>query len=636
MGAGVPSGLQNRFEELGASWVGSIPTYPRQISPVVSSYGTTHQTGRSNHCPEPQCRNKASGTHAERPVAISLSRFWDIGHAHEREGEMGELASGCGRRPHRAREREAEITGEGMHKKLIQNLPKVDDILRNTGLEKLSSTLPRNILRDAIRCAIEEKRALILSGGAAHRMVDADDANAHAPVFGSELIVDAGDTNAHAPVLESELIVDAGDANAHVPVLEPELKMPAIDVSAESIIARVHCLLEALYAPSLRPVINATGVALHTNLGRACLHERAGAAALNAAQHYSTLEYDLETGKRGSRNDHIEDLICRTTGAEAALVVNNNAAATFLCLAALARGREVVVSRGELVEIGGSFRIPDIMRESGALLREVGTTNKTRIADYAGAIGEATALMLKVHTSNYRILGFTEAVSLETLVGLGRDRGLPVIYDIGSGLMVNLEEYNVFEPTVPESLKTGVDLILFSGDKLFGGPQGGIIAGKREYVDQLKSHPLARALRVDKMTMAAMESTLKSYLDLNTAKREIPVLHMITQDADSLKVRAKGLIRALKKSCPSFIADLEPTENRIGGGAAPDAVLSGYAVRLAAKGKSAQELGTMLEKLPVPIVARIKEAHVYLEMRTVTENEAETIAMQLQKMEQNG
>ena len=275
--------------------------------------------------------------------------------------------------------------------------------------------------------------------------------------------------------------------------------------------------------PSLRPVINATGVILHTNLGRGCLSDRAADAVYDIARGYSTLEYNVEAGHRGSRHDHVEKLLCRLTGAESAMVVNNNAAAVMLILSTLAQGGEVITSRGELVEIGGSFRVPDIMELCGCHLREVGTTNKTHLSDYERAIGEQTRALLKVHTSNYRIVGFTESLPLSDIVALGCRTGLPVVEDLGSGSLVDLEHYGIHdEPTVQNSIRAGVDVVSFSGDKLLGGPQAGIILGKKPYIDRMKHHPLARAIRVDKMTIAALWATLTTYQDLHRAEQEIP------------------------------------------------------------------------------------------------------------------
>ena len=289
--------------------------------------------------------------------------------------------------------------------------------------------------------------------------------------------------------------------------------------------ARILARAEEKQLPTLRSVINATGVTLHTNLGRACLSERAANAAAEAARGYSTLEYDVENGCRGSRYQLVEALLCRLTGAEAAMAVNNNAAAVLLILSALAGGGEVIASRGELVEIGGSFRIPEIVAQCGCKLCEVGATNKTHRRDYEAAIGEQTRALLKVHTSNYRIVGFTESVPREELAEIAHGHGLPLIEDLGSGAIVDLEPFGIRgEPTVQRSLHAGVDVASFSGDKLLGGPQAGLIVGKREYIERIKKHPLARALRLDKMTLAALHATLSAYLDAEIAVREIPTL----------------------------------------------------------------------------------------------------------------
>ena len=307
----------------------------------------------------------------------------------------------------------------------------------------------------------------------------------------------------------------------------------------EEIIENICDTITGKKKHNLVTLVNATGVILHTNLGRANLCKTAVEQILKVADSYSNLEYDVKKGARGSRHDHVEKIITKITGAEAAMVVNNNAAATMLCLSAMAFGKEVITSRGELVEIGGSFRIPDIMEQSGAHLKEVGTTNKTKPSDYRNAYNpETTGAFMKVHTSNYRIVGFTQEVTLKEMVALGKEYGLPVIYDMGSGLMTDLSRYGVDEPTVVDALRDGADVVLFSGDKLLGGPQGGILIGKKEYIDRMKRHPLARAFRVDKMTLAAMEATFFEYMDMEDAKRNIPVLQMITVSQEELKKRA--------------------------------------------------------------------------------------------------
>ena len=372
---------------------------------------------------------------------------------------------------------------------------------------------------------------------------------------------------------------------------------------------------------SLRRTINATGTVLHTNLGRANLSAYACEQVAEAAEHYSNLEYDVKNGKRGHRHDHVEKLIRKITGVEAAMVVNNNAAATLLCLSSMGSKKEVIVSRGELVEIGGSFRIPDIMNQSGATLVEVGTTNKTKIKDYHAAITEETAALMKIHTSNYRILGFTQEAELEELVELGRKTNLPVIYDMGCGLMADLSNYGVDEPTVPKSLKSGIDVILFSGDKLLGGPQGGIIAGKKEYIDRMKEHPLARVLRVDKMTLAAMEATFRAYLDMDQAIKQIPVLSMITKTVEELEESAKWLRDGIRNEVHEVTCELVDVKDQIGGGSAPLVRLQGKGVALSSSQKTAEQIEREMRKYQIPIIGRIAEDQFILDVRTIEEDE---------------
>lgn len=367
--------------------------------------------------------------------------------------------------------------------------------------------------------------------------------------------------------------------------------------------------------PSLRTVINGTGIILHTNLGRACLSEKAAQAAADAARRYSNLEYDIAKGQRGTRYVHIEDLLCRLTGAESALVVNNNAAAVLLVLSALTQGGQVVVSRGELVEIGGSFRVPDIMEACGAQLKEVGTTNKTHLSDYQKAITPETKALMKVHTSNYRIVGFTETPSLSALVELGHKNGLPVIEDLGSGCLTNLEQFGIHdEPSIQDSLKAGVDVVSFSGDKLLGGPQAGIILGKKKYIDILKKHPLTRAMRVDKMTLAALEATLHSYE--NGLEEEIPVIGMLSASPDALKEKAERLLELFGNA--GISAGIVPVEGRVGGGSAPNQSLPSFAVALTG------DVNTLEEKLRLglhPIIGRIHNDQYLLDVRTLWEED---------------
>ena len=378
---------------------------------------------------------------------------------------------------------------------------------------------------------------------------------------------------------------------------------------------------------NLRTLVNATGVVLHTNLGRANLCKTAVESVLSVADSYSNLEYDVKKGARGSRHDHVEKIISKITGAEAAMVVNNNAAATMLCLSALAFGKEVVTSRGELVEIGGSFRIPEIMEQSGAILKEVGTTNKTKPSDYRNAFdAERTAAFLKVHTSNYRIVGFTQEVSLKEMVKLGKEYEVPVIYDMGSGLMVDLSRYGVDEPTVVDALKDGADVVLFSGDKLLGGPQGGVLIGKKEYIDKMKKHPLARALRVDKMTLAAMEATFFEYLDIDTAKKNVPVLNMITVTEEELKTRANALVKTIMEKTDAYKLDVTDCKDQVGGGSAPTVRLSGQAVAVFSDKIPAERLERLMRKAEIPVIVRVAHDEVLLSVRTIKESEFDAVA----------
>ncbi len=379
--------------------------------------------------------------------------------------------------------------------------------------------------------------------------------------------------------------------------------------------------------PSLASVINATGVVIHTNLGRAPLAPAAARRVAELAAGYTNLEYDLETGRRGARDVHAERLLCRLTGAEAAVVVNNNAAAVLLVLAALAAGREVIVSRGELVEIGGGFRVPDVMAQSGATLREVGTTNRTRVADYAAAVNERTALILRVHQSNFRISGFTERPALGELVALGRRLGVPVVEDLGSGYLgVPPPEPGgplADEPEVTASVAAGVDAACFSGDKLLGGPQAGIIVGRRDLLGVVRRHPLMRALRVDKLTYAALEATLIEYL-AGRAARTVPVARMIALTRDEIDARARRLADRLREA--GWTVDVVDGVSTIGGGSSPGAELPTRLVALSAPGAGADALEKQLRELTPPIVARIEHDRVVLDLRTVLPEQDERLA----------
>ncbi|SMO34160.1 L-seryl-tRNA(Sec) selenium transferase [Balnearium lithotrophicum] len=402
------------------------------------------------------------------------------------------------------------------------------------------------------------------------------------------------------------------------------------DFSYDELKESVKEKLKELIRPKLHKVINATGVVLHTNLGRAPISKRVAEHLVEVITGYSNLEYDLERGRRGLRYRNLEWILKELTGAEDVCIVNNNAGAVLLVLSALAKGKEVIVSRGELIEIGGSFRIPDVMEQSGALLREVGTTNKTHIWDYERAVNENTALLLKVHTSNYRILGFTESVPTKELVELGRKYGIPVYEDLGSGSFVDVRKLGLsYEPTVQDILKAGVDVVSFSGDKLLGGAQAGIILGKKEYVERIKKHPLNRALRIDKMTLAVLEATLTYYLDEALAFEEIPVWKFLSQKRDDVRKKAEKLVSELEKS--EFRGKVEIVEDRVevGGGALPLQTLPTYCVSVKLDSMSESELDKRLRGNYPPIVGRIKDGKFLIDMFTVFEEEIPTVVRAL-------
>jgi L-seryl-tRNA(Ser) seleniumtransferase len=370
--------------------------------------------------------------------------------------------------------------------------------------------------------------------------------------------------------------------------------------------------------PRLRQVINATGIVLHTNLGRAPVAEEAAHAAFEAARGYLNLELDLDSGKRSSRQLAIRDWVCRLTGAESATVVNNNAAATVIALRALCAGREVVISRGQLIEIGGSFRIPDILAVSGAVLREVGTTNITRLADYERAIGPNTAALLQIHTSNYRIAGFTRSVALADLVALGKKHDLKVIDDIGSGTLVDMGRFGFTgEPVARDSITAGADLVLFSGDKLLGGPQAGILAGKKEWIGRIEKDPLMRAFRCDKMTLAALEATLRLYLHEERALREVPGLAMLGAPAAELRKRAEALAEQLKALPGVAGARVRQDQSYVGGGSLPDQPLKTWVVEVAAQEVSDADLARRLRTGTPAVMGRVRGGKLVLDVRTL-------------------
>lgn len=396
----------------------------------------------------------------------------------------------------------------------------------------------------------------------------------------------------------------------------------------------VVAAVEGDAVPSLRRVINATGVVLHTNLGRAPLAQSAVEAVADVARGYSTLECDVATGTRGSRHGHVESLLTRLTGAEAAMVVNNNAAAVTLALGAIAQGKEVVVSRGEQVEIGGSFRIPEIMALSGAILREVGATNCTHPADYERAVGPETGMFLKVHTSNYKMIGFTQEVPLAELVQIGHAHGLPVIYDLGGGCLLPVEQPGAEEPNVQDCVRTGVDVLCCSGDKLLGGPQAGILLGCAEIIARLKRHPMARAVRVDKMTLAALEATLRLYRDPVRARQEIPTLRMLNVEPEALRERARVLAGLLP-----FLGEAVSVAEELGvlgGGTTPGFEMPSAVVAIAGDVWRPERVEAALRAWQPPIVARIAQDRLLLDVRTLDMEDFESIAACLREMAGRG
>lgn len=445
--------------------------------------------------------------------------------------------------------------------RLLSSLPSVDEILKSNQGSKWLKTYPRRFVLQGIRDAIDKRRKSILEGS-------------------------------------------------------------SIDISEEVIFADIENNIHRLSSYSLKPLINATGIVIHTNLGRSLLSERAVENIKRVSENYSNLEYDIEEGRRGKRYVHIKRILREVTGAEDALVVNNNAAAVLLCLNTLSKEREVIVSRGELVEIGGSFRIPDVMRSSGAILREVGTTNKTHLYDYEEAINNNTALILKVHKSNYRIIGFSDEVTIEELVDLGRKYKIPIMFDLGSGCLIDLKPFGIhIEPSVQEIIKAGVDLTTFSGDKLLGGPQAGLIVGKKEYIERIQRNPITRAVRIDKMTLAGLEATLMDYIDVEMAIKNIPTLKLIFQKPQELKKKAYIIAKRLSKEVSEVQIKVSADTSRAGGGALPEIDLPTYVVSIHSERLSVNELEERLRKGTPPIISRIKDDNLIIDVRTVREKE---------------
>ncbi|MGF7186548.1 L-seryl-tRNA(Ser) seleniumtransferase [Desulfitispora alkaliphila] len=417
--------------------------------------------------------------------------------------------------------------------------------------------------------------------------------------------------------------------NTRSNILSQELELNEEIIDEEIIIKKVIKKLRDKSEPKLKQVINATGVVLHTNLGRAVLSEEAQQAVARVANNYSNLEFNLESGKRGSRYSHVEELLCELTGAESALVVNNNASAVLLVLTALAKGKQVVVSRGQLIEIGGSFRIPEIMEQSQAELVEVGTTNKTYSSDYERAIGEETGLLLKVHTSNYVIKGFTKETTNEELVDLGQKYNLPVVEDLGSGFLVDLDRLRIraseIEPTVQSCVSSGVDVVTFSGDKLLGGPQAGIIVGRESYISKIKKCPLTRAVRIDKFTVAALEATLRSYYFGNEIE-EIPTLRMLSSKQEEIHRRSEKVIAKLKSQLDSDIEiELHSGNSQVGGGALPTTDLPTANISIKASRINSKQLMDRMRDGKPSVIARIENERVLLDLRTVFPNQEESL-----------
>lgn len=455
---------------------------------------------------------------------------------------------------------------------LLRLIPQVNELLEYVAKEDDATDIPRQVLVDAARSVLNDTREAILSGR------------------GSELTTE--------------------------------------DLELESLSTRVRQEAKGLARPGFRRLVNATGVVLHTNIGRSPLSRSAMDAVMEVSGGYCNLEYRLDEGERGSRQEHLEPLIRRLTGAEAAMVVNNNAAATLLVLTALARNREVIVSRGELIEIGDSFRLPDIMAESGARLVEVGTTNRTRLSDYANAINPETAILMKIHKSNYRITGYAQSVALEELVELGLTHYVPVVHDLGSGCLLDMAGQGLEgEPTALRSIASGAALVTFSGDKLLGGPQAGLIAGASVYLDSLRKHPLARALRVGKMTVAALQATLIQYLDAEEARGAVPALRMLTEPVQVVKKRANRLKRLIgNKDAGNLDCRLIEEFSRAGGGSLPTSKIPTYCLSISHSEMSAEALDEGLRNSDPAVLARVHEGRILLDLRTVLDEEVPVVA----------
>jgi len=429
-----------------------------------------------------------------------------------------------------------------------------------------------------------------------------------------------------------KLVVDS--IREEIDNLRKDIKENKVD--EEGIVRRNQILIELVLKRAnkknsykLRRVVNGTGIILHTNLGRALINREVMENVVDIVTNYSNLEFDIKKGERGSRYSHLKDILTEITGAEDAMVVNNNAAAVLLVLSTMAKGKEVIVSRGELIEIGGSFRIPDVMEQSGATLKAVGTTNKTHLYDYENAINENTAALMKVHTSNYRVLGFTSSVSIDELYTLKEKYNLPLIEDLGSGVLIDISKFGLeYEPTVQDSIKKGVDIVTFSGDKLLGGPQAGIIVGKKKYIDQMKKNPLTRAFRVDKFSISALEATLRLYLDEKIAVEKIPTLNMLSMSIEKLELKAQKLYALLneKVNDEGLSFHIVDSFSEVGGGSLPLERIPTKCVMISLKGFSVNEFEKSLREYDIPIITRIYKDNIFIDLRTVREDEFQIIA----------
>lgn len=460
-------------------------------------------------------------------------------------------------------------------KELFKMLPSVDEVLSQKEIEKLIEKYPRSIVLESIREVIDINRQTIVA-------------------------------------------------------IKTEEEAEKFSLTMEKVIEETERKARDNYALSLKKVINGTGTVLHTNLGRSLISEKIKDEIWTAASRYSNLEYDLEKGERGSRYVHLTDMIKRLTGAEDVLVVNNNAAAVMLVLSTMAKGGEAIVSRGELVEVGGSFRIPSVMALSGADLVEIGATNKTHLKDYEEAITENTRALMKVHTSNYRIMGFTESISVAELVELGKKYDLPVIEDLGSGVFIDLSKYGLeYEPTVLDSIHRGADIVTFSGDKMLGGAQAGIIVGKKKYISAMKKNQLTRALRVDKLTICALEATLRMYLDEEEAVKNIPTLNMITMPIEELERKANLLYAEIEKLNLDADVHIEECLSQVGGGSMPLETMKSRGIAITPNNMNVSTLERKLRLSDSHIIARVYDNKYVLDVRTIFEDEFVDVANEL-------